>query len=261
MKEPKIGLALGSGSARGFAHLGVLKVLEEHNISIDFIAGSSMGALIGALYAAGQTIEDIHRMAKVLRSKYYIDFTVPKMGFIAGNRAKELIEIFTYQKNIEETTIPLAVIATDLIKGEKVIFKEGPICDAVRASISIPGVFVPVKMGDKLLVDGGVMDRIPVSVAKEMGADIVIGVDVSPIEPKAELHSIIDVMIQSIDILQFELVKYRQVGADVMIRPKVEGFSSSDFSDFEEIVTLGEQAALASLPAIKQLISDWKVDL
>src|SRR5690606_3313588 len=168
MKEPVIGLALGSGGARGFAHLGVLKVLLEEKISINLIAGTSMGSLVASFYGAGLDIDRLYKLALAFKRKYYLDFTVPKMGFIAGKRVKELIRIFTHGKNIEELDIPVRVVATDLMTGEKVVFDKGSIADAVRASISIPGVFIPEKLNGRLLVDGGVVDRVPVSVVKEM---------------------------------------------------------------------------------------------
>ena len=224
MNRPKIGLALGSGGARGFAHLGVIKVLVENNIPIDYIAGSSMGSLVACFYGAGIDIESLYKLSTAFKRKYYLDFTVPKMGFIAGKRVKELIRIFTKGKNLEELMIPVSVVATDLLSGEKVVFKEGPIDDAVRASISIPGIFVPEKVNGRLLIDGGVVDRIPVSVVKEMGADIVIAVDVSRVKTDTEITSIYDVIMQSLDIMQMELVENRQIASDVMIRPNVEMF-------------------------------------
>ncbi|WP_240620168.1 patatin-like phospholipase family protein, partial [Peribacillus acanthi] len=151
MREPKIGLALGSGGARGFAHLGVLKVLKENNIKVDYIAGSSMGALVGAFYAAGTDMDQLYKISSNFKRKYFLDFTVPKMGFISGKKVKEFIRIFTKNKKLEDLDIPLWIVTTDIKTGEKVIFKEGPIAEAVRASISIPGIFVPEKINNRLL--------------------------------------------------------------------------------------------------------------
>lgn len=258
MNEPKIGLALGSGGAKGFAHVGIIKVLREANISIDMIAGSSMGALIGTFYAAGCDVERLYRMAAVFKRKYYLDFTVPKMGFISGKRVKDMIKMFTYNKKIEELDIPTAVVATDILKGEKVVFTSGPITDAVRASISVPGVFVPEKIDGRLLVDGGVIDRIPVSVVKDLGADIVIAVDVSPIKVNGEVTSIYDVIMQSIEIMQHELVVNRQIASDLMMRPAVEQFSSRAFTNIEDIIRVGEEEAEKHIQKIYLLIEQWK---
>jgi NTE family protein len=257
-KRPRIGLALGSGGARGFAHLGVINILEQNNIPVDLIAGSSMGALVGSLYAAGIDIERLYKMATAFKRKYYLDFTVPKMGFIAGNRVKNLIKVLTKNKKIEDLNIPLAVVATDLQEGKKVVFKNGPVSDAVRASISIPGIFVPVKMNGLLLVDGGVVDRIPVSVVKEMGADIVIAVDVSPVKKNDQMTTIFDVIMQSLDIMQDELVHHRKIASDIMIRPHVEQYSSRAFTNIEEIIQIGEEEAKKYVDHIHKRILQWK---
>ncbi|MGN1385129.1 MAG: patatin-like phospholipase family protein [Bacillus sp. (in: firmicutes)] len=256
--KPKIGLALGSGGARGFAHLGVIKVLQEEKIDISYIAGSSMGALIGSMFAAGTDLERLYKVVMSFKRKYYLDFTVPKMGFIKGNRLKDFIGIFTQWKNIEDLPIPLAVVATNIKTGEKVVMKEGPVADAVRASVAVPGIFVPVKIDDKLLVDGGVVDRVPISVVKEMGADFVISVDVLHVKEDAELNSIYDVILQTLDILQLEVMKSRQVKADVMLNPRVENYSSSAFTNIDEIVALGEQEARKHIDEIKLMIADWE---
>ncbi|MFB1081218.1 patatin-like phospholipase family protein [Jeotgalibacillus sp. JSM ZJ347] len=256
--NPKIGLALGSGGSRGFAHLGVLKVMEREKIKIDYISGSSMGSLVGALYSAGHSLADMERLAVTFRSKYFMDLTVPKMGFISGDKFRQFVKLFTHHKNIEDLNIPLSIIATDLIKAEKVVFTTGPIDRAVRASTAIPGIFVPEKIDGKLLVDGGVIDRVPASVAKNMGADIVIGVDVAQVKKNAEITTIYDVIIQSIDILQTEIVNLKMSGADVLISPQVEQFSSKSFQHAKEIIQLGEEAAEAALPDILEEIERWK---
>lgn len=258
MPRPKIGLALGSGGARGFAHLGVMKVFKEEGIPIDYLSGSSMGALIACFYATGLDMDQLYKISSAFKRKYYLDFTVPKMGFVAGKRVKDLIRIFTHGKNIEELNIPVAVVATDLMSGEKVVFTKGPIADAVRASISIPGIFVPEKINGRLLVDGGVVDRIPVSVVKEMGAEMVIAVDVSHVKTNTEITSIYDVIMQSIDIMQMELVDHRMVASDIMIRPRVEKYNSRAFTNIEEIINIGEEAARKQIDEIKKRIEQWK---
>jgi NTE family protein len=256
--RPKIGLALGSGGARGFAHLGVIKVLEEENIPIDLIAGSSMGALVASLYASGLGIERLYKLAKAFKRNDYIDLTVPKMGLISGRRIKEFIRLLTKGKRIEDLHIPIGIVATDLQKCEKVVFRTGLIADAVRASISIPGIFVPEQIDGRFLVDGGVIDRIPVSVAREMGADIVIAVDVSHVKVNEEISSIFDVILRSIDILQDELVRHREFASDVMIRPRVEQFSSRAFTHTEEIIAIGEEETRKQLTKIREAIAKWK---
>jgi NTE family protein len=258
VERPRVGLALGSGGARGFAHLGAIKVLKDEGIPIDLIAGSSMGALVGCFYGVGIDIENLYQLSVAFKRKYFLDFTVPKMGFIAGKKVKEFIRFFTHGKNIEELNLPVGVVATDLLTGEKVIFKEGPVAEAVRASISIPGIFIPEKYNGRLLVDGGVSDRVPVSVVREMGADIVIAIDVSRVERNAEIGSIYDVIMQSIDIMQTEIFTNREIASDIMIRPRVEMYSSRAFTNIKEIIAIGEEETRKQIDQIKGVIECWK---
>ncbi|NRD78763.1 patatin-like phospholipase family protein [Bacillus sp. BRMEA1] len=258
MEHPKIGLALGSGGARGFAHLGVIKVLRDNGIPIHLIAGSSMGALVASFYAAGIEIERLYKLSTAFKRKYFLDFTVPKMGFIGGKKVKEFVKVFTHGKNIEDLSIPIGIVSTDLLTGEKVVFKTGPVANAVRASISIPGIFVPEKYNGRILVDGGVTDRVPISVAKEMGADIVIAVDVSSVKRNAEITSIYDVIMQSIDIMQTEVINSREPSASIMIRPPVESYSSRAFTNTQEIINIGEEEAKKHINQIQAEIGKWK---
>ncbi len=258
LQRPRIGLALGSGGARGFAHLGVIRILKEEGIPIDLIAGSSMGAMVGCFYGAGLNIDRLYKLSKAFKRKYYLDFTIPKMGFIAGKRVKELIRVFTHGKTLEQLELPVSVVATDLMTGEKVVFTKGSIADAVRASISIPGIFVPEKLNGRLLVDGGVVDRVPVSVVKEMGADIIIAVDVSHVKINTDITTIYDVIMQSLDIMQMELVSHREIESDIMVRPRVEMYSSRAFTNIEDIIRIGEEETRKHIDKIKELMNEWK---
>ncbi|WP_455661863.1 patatin-like phospholipase family protein [Pradoshia sp.] len=258
MKDPKIGLALGSGGARGFAHIGLLKELDKEGIQVDCIAGSSMGALMGSFYASGSDLELLEKVSMQFKRKYFLDWTVPKMGFVAGKKIEEYIRLFTKNQLLENLSIPLAVIATDIERGEKVIFREGPIYEAVRASIAVPGIFVPKRIGGRLLVDGGVVDRVPVSVAQEMGADIVIASDVSSSHEESKVESIYDVIMKSLDILQMEVVKARGIKADVTLDPAVQMYNSMAFTNIPEIIAAGEEEARKRMPEIKDVIQRWK---
>ncbi|UOE92947.1 patatin-like phospholipase family protein [Alkalihalobacillus sp. LMS39] len=256
--RPKIGLALGSGGARGFAHIGVLNVLTEEKIPIDYIAGSSMGALVGALYGVGHSIPNLERFATLFRRKYYVDFTVPKMGFVTGKKVTELIRVLSKGKRIEDLSPSVWMVATDLRTGERVVFKEGSLPEAVRASISIPGIFVPIKMDNRLLVDGGVIDRVPVALTKEMGADITIAVDVSYFQVEKEIQSIYDVILQTLDIMEREMVRKEEIDANIMMKPMIRQASSIAFTNVEEYIALGEEEARKQLPKIKAEIENWK---
>lgn len=258
MAKPKIGLALGSGGARGFAHIGVIKVLEEAQIPIHCIAGSSMGALVGAFYGSGYTPSQMEKMALHFQRKYYLDITVPKMGLIAGDKVKQLIKILTKGKKIEDLKPLLRIVATDLLKGEKVVFHEGDIATAVRASISIPGIFVPEKVNGRLLVDGAVVDRVPVSEVKKLDTDIVIAVDVSYLEVEPQINSIFDVIMHCMDIMEREMIRFREIESDIMIRPMINQYSSTAFTNTNKIIQHGEDAARAKLSEIQELVSNWK---
>jgi len=179
MKKKRLGLALGSGSARGFAHIGVLNVLEENGIKPDFVAGTSIGAAIGALYCSGMSPEYMKRLAISTEWQDLMDFTVPKTGMIAGNNVEEYIQTLTNNCKFSELAIPLRVVATDIGNAQKVIFSEGNVAKAVRASISIPGVFSPVRIGSRILVDGALIDPIPIGLVRDMGADVIVAVDLS----------------------------------------------------------------------------------
>lgn len=259
MKAPKIGLALGSGGARGFAHLGVLKALKDHSIPIHMIAGSSMGALVGCFYAFGHDLDQLIKLSTAFKRKYYLDFTVPKMGFITGNRVKNLVDLFMHGKNLEDLQIPVCVVATDLKTGEKIEFNKGHIASIVRASIAIPGIFIPEKLNGRLLVDGGVADRVPVSSVKKMGADLVISSDVAGVNAEAEISTVYDVIMQSLDILQMEIGIAREFESDIMIHPPVELFNARAFKNIEEIINIGEAETLKKIPEIKKVIQEFQL--
>lgn len=258
MARPKIGLALGSGSARGLAHIGVLKVLQEAEIPIDYIAGSSMGSIIAVIYANGLDLEMCEKLAVSLKPKHWVDLTVPKKGFVIGDKVKELIRLLTHHKQLEELHIPTAVVATDLIKGERVVFTSGPIDEAVRASISIPGIFEPVVMGERILVDGGVIDRVPITVVREMGADFVIAVDVVPRATNVQIENIFDVITQTLGIMEREILNQRMLSVDFLIRPDLSDISASSFTQVEECIRRGEETARAQIGLLKQTIDRWQ---
>jgi len=177
--KKKIGLVLGAGSARGLSHIGVLSVLEKYNIKPDYIAGTSIGAAIGAVYCSGMSADRMKRLAITTEWQDLIDFTIPKTGMIAGNKFEEYIQNLTNNCQFSELRIPLRVVATDIKNSHVVVFSDGNVAKAVRASISVPGIFSPVIIDNHELVDGGLVDPIPVDVVKDMGAGMIIAVDVS----------------------------------------------------------------------------------
>lgn len=261
MTQPKIGLALGSGAARGIAHIGVLKVFQQENIPVDYIAGSSMGSIIGVCYANGLDLAMLEKLFAHLKRKHWVDITLPGLGIIVGEKIKEIIRLLTHRKKLEELAIPTAIVATDLNSGEPVIFRSGSIEEAVRASISIPGIFEPVVINDRMLVDGGVIDRVPIGIVREMGADISIAVDVVPQVSQIQIKNIFDVIMQTFGIMEREILNQRMPAADLVIHPDLSDISPSAFTRAEECIKRGEIAAKEQIPQLKKLIANWRSEI
>ncbi len=253
-----VGLALSAGAARGYAHIGVLKVLEREGIPINCIAGSSMGAMVGALYAVGISPDRLAKLALNLKRRHWLDITFPRLGLVSGEKLEALLSLLTRGKRIEELSLPLAVVATDLEKGEEVVLTSGSIARAVRASSAIPGIFAPVRYNGRLLVDGGVLNRVPAQVARDLGADVVIAVNVGmELEDggnRARVNGIFGVIMQSIEVMQREILKEKIIEADVVIQPQVGHIGITQFERAEECIRAGEKAAEELLPQMKALV-------
>lgn len=252
----KVGLALGAGAARGLAHIGVLEVLEREGIDIDIIAGTSIGSLIGGIYALGTPLKYIKGLAKELNWDHITDVTFPRQGLIKGDKLLSFLEIITQGRDISELKIPYAAIACDIEHGEHIVLKEGSLAKAIRASTAIPGIYNPYYYQGRLLVDGAVLDKVPVSTVREMGADIVIAVDVGIQNIDKEVKNIFDILFNTFDIMQHELDKYRKINADIIIKPDLNGFSSFNLDRAEECVSRGFIAAEESLDQIKSVIKE-----
>lgn len=257
-KEPKIGLALSSGGARGFAHLGVIQALHEEKIPIDVIAGSSMGALVAGCYAASLDIDRLAKFAAVFQRKSYLDFELPRLGFIKGERVKQLVQLLTHGKNIEQLNIPIAIVATDLHTGEKVVFTSGNAAEAIRSSISIPGIFLPYSYAGRTLIDGGVTTWIPVKEARELGADIVIACNVTHKTQNVRAYNVLDVINRSIEIMQIEgrLISSRE--ADIYLNPDLSMYSSTAFTNISEMMYSGYLTMKNQMESVYRQIENWK---
>lgn len=253
-KHSSIGLALGSGGTRGFAHIGVLQVLQEASIDVTAVAGSSIGGLIGAVYATGAPINRMEQLAVNLPLSHWVDVTVPRLGLIAGDRFHRLIKLLTKEADFADACIPLAVVATDLELGERVVFTSGPIHEAVRASIAIPGIFVPHRIAGRMYVDGGVIDRIPIQAARDLGADFVVAVDVGQFERLPPVRHIWDVIVQSIDIMEREVFRYRILEADFVVRPQLDHMSSTALSGVDKAIEAGRTAMRDALPKLLEAL-------
>jgi NTE family protein len=250
--RPHTGLVLGAGSARGLAHIGVMQVLLENNIPFDFIVGSSMGAMVGGIYACGTDLYMLQKVAENMDANIFYDVHIPHMGFMKGRKVMEFLHLLTKKKTFDDLKVPLAVVATDLVSGQRVVIDDGSVADAVRASISIPGIFHPVNRDDMVLVDGAVSDRLPVEPAKIKGAEVVIAVDVTFGEGKeVVIRNALDVILASLDILQKQQFDLISPSADILIQPEVGGFSPRDFDQADKIIDLGRKAAEAKIEEIK----------
>lgn len=252
----KIGLALGSGSARGLAHIGVIETLSKYNIPIHAVSGSSAGAIIGAMYCCGVDFKYVKALCRNLQQKDYIDVTVPRIGFIKGDRIQEMFKILTKNCEFKDLKIPLTVVATDLKNKKQMIIGEGKVHEAIRASISIPGVFIPYVKDDMVLVDGAVLDRVPAKILKDMGMDLIIGVDVGFNLTTSNCKSIFHVLFESIDLMETELFRLKKQESDIMIRVDLNNMDPYRFDLVDTCVERGIQAAENAIPEILERISN-----
>jgi len=261
-RKLKIGLALGSGGSWGLAHIGVLKVLEENNISIDYISGSSMGAIIGAYYSLNPNIKELEEKVFSLSKKDFaklLDLNIPKTSLIKGNKIKKFLEELIGNKSFSDTKIPLKIIATDLESGKEIIISSGKLVDAIMASISIPGIFPPIRLREGLLVDGGIINATPTNVVKKMGSDIMIGVDLT-MQSKIELKepNIYQILMRSYEILRTQSTKFNIDENDknlLIIKPDINKLRKFKIYEIQKFIEEGERVAREALPKIKKLIN------
>lgn len=255
---PKIALVLGGGSSRGFAHVGVIRVLEQEKIPIHMIVGTSVGSLIGALYASDPNSLNLEWISFSIEKDDIFDYSViySKMGPVQGERLEKFIQTNVRAKTLEQMKIPFYAVATDLNEGNTWVFEKGSVAKAVRASCSIPGVFQPLELGGKMYVDGGVTDNLPVDVARAKGADIIIAVNISKNIRNPQINNLIDVIMQSISIMGRELVTYKSRGYDVLIEPNVGDVGMTDFTQKKRLMEAGIQAARQAMPKIRKLIEE-----
>jgi NTE family protein len=257
-RPAKIALVLGAGASKGFAHIGVLKVLESNKVPIHLIVGTSMGSVVGCLYAYGHNAFELQKMSFSLEKGDVIDYTFPDNGFIKGEKLEAFVNRHLKNTPMEAFKIPFYAVATDLRSGSEIVFGKGNAGAAVRASCAIPGIFRPVRIGDRMYVDGGVVSPVAVEAARRQGADVVIAVDVSSGPEHALPQNTIETILQSISIMYARLASVEVAKADVVIRPRVGHIASGDFSKRHEAILEGEKAALEGLPKIVELLATLK---
>jgi NTE family protein len=254
-QHPGIGLALGGGFARGFAHIGVLKVLEQHHIPISHIAGTSVGSIFGAAYSSGAPLAKILATSRTIRFRDIARWSVSRLGLATNHRLGDLIDRVFVGKEFEDMKIPTAVVATDLATGDPVVFKQGSLVDAIRASCAFPGLFEPIYIGTRCLADGGLVAPVPTQAVRQMGASIVVGVHIGTQDGDRKTpKNIFQVAACAVRAAQKHQVDTWERYADLVIRPDVHSLAWDHFDRANEAIEAGEAAVRMALPRIQKLL-------
>ena len=254
---PRIGLALGGGAARGFAHIGVIQVLEEAGIKPSVVVGTSAGSIVAALYASGKGGAELQRVAEAMEEAALTDWTLPifSRGVFRGEALARYVNAQLGNRLIEQLPLPLGILATDLHTGEGVLFQRGDVGVAVRASSAVPGIFLPVPIGQREFVDGGLVAPVPVGFARQMGAELVIAVDISTTPQSNPPSDAFKVLLQTFSIMGRTINNHELKGADLVVRPSLSGVGSSDFAARRRSIEAGRAAMQALLPRLRQLLA------
>jgi NTE family protein len=251
-----LALALGGGFARGFAHLGVLQVLEQNHVPISYIAGTSVGSILGAAYASGAPLPRIIATCRTLRFRDIARWRVSRLGLASNLRLADLIEQVFESRRFEDLRIPMAVVATDLANGEPVVFTHGNLSEAIRASCAFPGLFEPVQIGTRCLADGGLVAQVPTRAARELGAAHVIGVSVGVEDGhRGAPSNIFQVVCRAVSAAQKHQLEIWERHADLVLRPDVQSLAWDDFDRADEAIEAGAAAARRALPRIEKLLN------
>ena len=255
-KPPRIGLALGGGAARGFAHIGVIQVLEENGIRPDLVAGTSAGSLVAALYASGKSGAELGTLAESMDESAFTDWAFPGRGVIRGEALAKYVRDNTGGLRIEQMRMPLGIVATDLDSGEAILFQRGDPGVAVRASSAVPAVFQPVRIGTREYVDGGLVAPVPVRFARQMGADLVIAVDISAAPDGNATGDAMRMLLQTFAIMGRSINAFELRDADVLLRPKLPHVSGADFGARKRSIQAGRDAAQSQLANLRERIAE-----
>ncbi|MFQ5778857.1 MAG: patatin-like phospholipase family protein [Terriglobia bacterium] len=253
-EAPRLGAAFGGGFARGLAHIGVLKVLEEKQVKLACLAGTSVGGIIAGAYASGATLEEIAAVAAKVRWKDFGRWTISRMGLASNHRLEALVRRLFRAKQFDDLRIPLAVVATDLRDGNAVVFTRGELGLAIRASCAYPGLFLPVEWNGGLLADGGLVATVPTQAAKELGAEVVVAVNLDNLQTDLEPKSIVDVLGRSFSIAQRSAEPVWRAQADIVVEPQVSQFHWDEFERAPELIAAGEEAMRAAWPRLERLL-------
>ena len=254
-RPPRIGLALGGGAARGFAHIGVIQVLEESGIKPDLVVGTSAGSLVAALYASGKGGAELAVLANAMDETAFADWSYPGRGLLRGEALAKFVRDNTSGRSIEQMALPLGIVATDLDSGLPILFQRGDPGVAVRASSAVPAVFQPVRIGTREYVDGGLVSPVPVRFAQQMGAELVIAVDISAAPEGNATGDPLHMLLQTFAIMGRSINNFELRDADLVLRPKLAGVSSADFAARKRSIQAGREAALAMLANLRERIA------
>jgi NTE family protein len=254
-KPPRIGLALGGGAARGFAHIGIIQVLEENGIKPDLVVGTSAGSLVAALYASGKNGSALAATAQGMDESMFTDWAFPGRGMIRGEALARFVREQTGGRSIESMKVPLGIVATDLDNGNPILFQRGDPGVAVRASSAVPAVFQPVKIGTREYVDGGLVSPVPVRFARQMGADLVIAVDISAVPDGNPTSDPMRMLLQTFAIMGRSINQFELREADLVLRPKLAGVSGADFTSRAKSIQAGRAAATEALTDLRNRIA------
>ena len=253
-KKPiKIGLVLGGGAARGFAHVGVIQVLEEAGIRPNLVVGTSAGSLVAAFYASGKTGRQLQQVAEIMEEAAFADWTLPifSRGMLRGEALARYVGVQVNGRLIENMSLPLGIVATDLNSGLGVLFQRGDTATAVRASSAVPALFQPVKIGGREYVDGGLVSPVPVRYARQMGAEFVIAVDISSAPEANAASDTLEILMQTFSIMSKSINTFELKDADLVVRPLLAGVGSSNFSARRQAIDAGRVAMTALLPQLR----------
>jgi len=256
-KIPKLGLALGGGAARGFAHIGVLQVLEEEGIKPALVVGTSAGSVVASFYASGKSGQQLQWLADTMDESQFTDWANPftGRGMLRGEALGKYINSQLNGMKIEDMKMPLGIVATDLRTGDGVLFRRGDVATAVRASSAVPSVFEPVRIGGKDYVDGGLVSPVPVRYAKQMGADLVLAIDISSRPEDAKTSDMLKVLLQTFSIMGKSISQLELAQADVVVRPTLPDIGSTEFSARKKSIEAGRAAMKQALPQLKALLA------
>ena len=260
MIRPKIGIALSGGGALGYAHIGVLQALQDSGIDIDFVAGTSMGAIVGAAFVTGVKLLDMTKIARKIRSIRFVDMNLNPLGLSAGRNVSRILKSVLPDIQIEKTKIPFICVAADILTGEEYLWKKGSLITAVRSSMSVPGIFVPVRLEDKMLVDGGVVNNLPDDVVRNMGADIVLSFDaIGGYKISKPPKTFMRAFLNAAFIMQNQMIKFKPSSSDIVVSMGQCNNKqlSFDSEDVKEIIQNGYDKTFEVMPKIIKIIEEF----